>query len=104
MTNLAMNSPTEDELDILVSIGIRRAELLAEIRSPMVTAAWSEVMAYEEQLARITLSGEIAGGIARAGAVMAALAAGRRADAHNLATQYLADDTLPAERKGVISA
>ncbi len=102
MTSTGLSAPTEDELDMLVSIAIRRAELLAEMRSPMSAAAWREVMAYEENLARITRPAEIAGGVARAGAVTAALAAGQRSDAQRLASQYLAEDALPAERRIVI--
>ena len=102
MTSTGLSAPTEDELDMLVSIAIRRAELLAEMRSPMSAAAWREVMAYEENLARITRPAEIAGGVARAGAVTAALATGQRSDAQRLASQYLAEDALPAERRIVI--
>lgn len=104
MTSTDLSAPSEDELDMLVSIAIRRAELLVDMKSPMSTAAWHEVMAYEEQLARITPPTEIAGGVARAGAVMAALAAGRRFDAQRLASQYLAEDTLPSERRNVIES
>lgn len=102
MTSTDLSAPTEDELDMLVSIAIRRAELLAEIKSPMSAGAWREVMAYEEYLARITQPAEIAGGVARAGAVTAALAAGQRLDAQRLASQYLAEDALPAERRLMI--
>ena len=102
MTSTGLSAPTEDELDMLVSIAIRRAELLAEMKSPMSAGAWREVMAYEESLARITQPAEIAGGVARAGAVTAALAAGQRLDAQRLASQYLAEDALPAERRNVI--
>lgn len=102
MTSTGLSAPTEDELDMLVSIAIRRAELLAEIKSPMSAGAWREVMAYEENLARITQPAEIAGGVARAGAVTAALAAGERLDAQRLASKYLAEDALPAERRIMI--
>ena len=102
MTSTASSAPTEDELDMLVSIAIRRAELLDDLKSPMSANAWREVMAYEEHLARITRPAEIAGGVARAGAVMAALAAGQRSDAQRLALQYLAEDALPSERRIVI--
>ena len=102
MTSTGLSAPTEDELDMLVSIAIRRAEVLGDMKSPMSVAAWHEVMAYEEHLARITRPTEIAGGVARAGAVMAALASGRRSDAHRLASQYLAELALPSERRDVI--
>lgn len=97
-----VGAPSEDELDMLVSIAIRRAELLADMKSPMSASAWQEVMAYEENLARITPPSDISGGVARAGAVMAAFAAGQRSDAQRLAAQYLAESALPAERRNVI--
>ena len=90
---------TEDELDTLVSIAIRRAEMLDDMRSPAANDAWHEVMAYEERIAMITAAGEITGGVARVGAVRAALAAGQRLEASRLASQYLAEETLPAERR-----
>ena len=102
MKGSALGAPTEEDLDIMVSIAIRRAELQVDIKSPLSLDAWHEVMAYEEQLACITQPNEIAGGVARAGAVMAALAAGRRSDAQRLATEYLSGNTLPVERRQVI--
>jgi hypothetical protein len=101
-----MDSPliglTEDELDALVSIAIRRAEILEEMKSPKASDAWSEVMIYEARLSEITRPDEIPGGVARAGAVTAALAAGRRTDASRLASRYLAEPELPAERRVAI--
>src|SRR5271167_3758781 len=90
---------TEDELDTLVSIAIRRAELLDDARSPAANDAWHEVMVYEERLAATTSAKDIPGGVARVGAVRAALAAGRRLDASNLASRYLAEEELPPERR-----
>jgi hypothetical protein len=93
---------TEDELDVLVSAAIHRAELLDDARSPLAKDAWQEVMTYEERLAAITSPGDVLGGVARAGAVSAALAAGLRRDAERLATRYLAEDSLPSERRDTI--
>ena len=93
---------TEDELDTLVSIAIRRAEVLDETQSPGAEAAWSEVMVYEERLAELTRPEEVPGGVARIGAVTAALAAGRRSDAARLAARYLAEEALPQERKEAV--
>jgi len=93
---------TEDELDMLVSIAIRRAEILDETQSPAANDAWSEVMVYEEQLAALTRPEEVPGGVARVGAVTAALAAGRRSDAARLASLYLAEEALPPERREAI--
>lgn len=104
MTDLdpVLTGLTEDELDTLVSIAIRRAEILEELKSPRASDAWSEVMVYEERLAEITRPEEIPGGVARVGAVTAALAAGRRNEASRLASQYLAEAQLPSERRAAI--
>ena len=102
MTDTALIALTEDELDVLVSIAIRRAEVLEETRSPAANEAWREVMVYEERLAAITRPEEMPGGVARAGAVAAALSAGERQEAARLASQYLAEDPLPVERRAAI--
>jgi hypothetical protein len=93
---------TEEELDTLVSIAIRRAELLDDDDAPEAAGAWHEVMLYEEQLAKITSPSDVSGGVARAGAVWAALAAGRRRHAVRLKDKYLAEDGLPDERRSAI--
>lgn len=102
MTKTALIALTEEELDALVSIAIRRAELLDDMESPAANDAWYEVMVYEEQLAMITPPADIMGGVARVGAVRAALAAGQRLEAAHLASQYLAEDSLPPERRVAI--
>ncbi len=94
---------TEDELDVLVSVALRRAEILDEIDSPGAGEAWREVMEYEKRLAALTSPAEITGGIARVGAVAAALAAGERLVAQQLSAQYLAEAVLPVERRAAIS-
>ena len=94
---------TEDELDVLVSVALRRAEILDEIDAPGAGEAWREVMEYEKRLAALTSPAEITGGIARVGAVAAALAAGERLLAQQLSTQYLAEALLPAERRAAIA-
>lgn len=102
MNNTSMLSLTEDELDTLVSIAIRRAEILDEMNSSAANDAWQEVMAYEERLAMLTSAAEITGGVARVGAIRAALLAGRRQEAARLAAQYLAEQLLPDERRSAI--
>ena len=94
---------TEDELDVLVSVALRRAEILDEIDSPGAGEAWREVMEYETRLAALTSPAEITGGIARVGAVAAALAAGERLLAQQLSAQYLAEALLPVERRAAIA-
>ena len=93
---------TEDELDTLVSVAIHRAEILDELQSPTAQEAWHEVMVYEERLAAITRPEEIPGGVARVGAVTAALAAGRRIEALRLSSCYLAEPAFPPERRAAI--
>jgi hypothetical protein len=102
MTKIASIALTEDELDTLVSIAIRRAELLDAMESPTANDAWYEVMVFEERLAEITTPGDITGGVARVGAIRAALAAGQRQEAARLASQYLAEESLPPERRTAI--
>ncbi len=102
MTDTALLTLTEDDLDALVSSAILKAESLDDKGSPFAAEAWREVMFYEERLAAMTAADEIDGGVARAGAVSAALAAGDRSAANCLAARYLADDLLPGERRVVI--
>jgi hypothetical protein len=102
MTDTTAFAVTEDELDTLVSIAIRRAEILDDERSPAADEAWHEVATYEQRLAAITSPSGIAGGVARVGAVRATLAAGHRAEAEHLAARYLAESQLPAERRAAV--
>jgi hypothetical protein len=102
MTDTTALAVTEDELDTLVSIAIRRAEILDDEGSPAADEAWCEVSAYEQRLAAITAPAEIAGGVARVGAVRAALVAGHRAEAECLAAKYLAEPQLPDERRAAM--
>ena len=93
---------TQNELNTLVSVAIRRAEILDDMRSPTADEAWREVMVYEQQLAGITSPADIPGGIARVGAVSAALSAGLRSEAYRLASEYLAEEGMPAERRAAM--
>jgi hypothetical protein len=102
MTKTVLNSLAEEELDTLVSIAIRRAEILEDAQSPAAHDAWHEVMLYESRLAAITAPSDIPGGVARVGAVWSALAAGERAEAESLAARYLAEESLPRERRQAI--
>jgi hypothetical protein len=87
----------EDQLDALVSFAIRRAEILGVGTSPEAFAAWREVLAYEEQLAVMTSPDSVRGGLARVGAIVAALGAGDPDRASLLADRYLAEEGLPEE-------
>lgn len=102
MTKMPLIALSERELNTLVSIAIRRAELLDDAQSPAANDAWHEVMLYEERLAQIIPPQEITGGIARVGAVRAALAAGERLEAERLAAQYLAQGLLAPERRAAL--
>jgi hypothetical protein len=99
---MVLNRLSEDELDMLVSIAISRAELLDDVRSSAASDAWREVLLYETQLAVITPAELITGGVARVGAVRAALAAGERAQAIRLKAQYLGESLLSSERRAAI--
>ena len=90
---------TEDELDVLVSIAIRRAEILSETGSPAANEAWREVMIYERRLAELTPANEIPGSVARLGAVTAALAARDHQEASRLASRYCAEEGFPLDRR-----
>jgi hypothetical protein len=68
----------------------------------MASDAWREVMAYEERLAALTSPTGVPGGVARVGAVTAAVAAGLRQDADRLAAQYSAQEFFPPERLAAI--
>ncbi|MEZ5401610.1 MAG: hypothetical protein R2729_18195 [Bryobacteraceae bacterium] len=82
-----------------MSIAIKRAEVLDELRLEAAAEAWREVMEYEKLLAGLTSATELAGGIARVGAISAALAAGHRKEAQALAARYRTEvSPLPEER------
>jgi hypothetical protein len=102
MNKTALIALSEKQLNTLVSIAIRRAEVLDDAQSPAASEVWREVMAYEERLAEIIPADDITGGVARAGAVSAALSAGDRLEAERLAGRYLAESSLPAERRAAI--
>ncbi len=89
-------------VEALVSGAIQRAELLDDAGLAAAGDAWREVMDLEVELSRRHPAGSVPGGVARAGAVHAALAAG--ADGWDLADRYLAEAGLPEERKRAISA
>jgi hypothetical protein len=102
MSDAALMAVTEDELDTLVSIAIRRAEILSEAGSRSAADAWREVMLYERRLAELTGPGEVPGGVARLGAITAAIAANDDESAFHLAFQYCAEAALPSERRSAI--
>jgi len=85
-----------------VSIAIRRAELLEDSDSPAANDAWNEVLVYEERLAASTAPDDVTGGVARVGAVRAALKAGRRQYAAEIARGYFGEDSFPLERREAI--
>lgn len=101
-----MKGTREDELDMLVSVAIQRAEraeILSGSQSPAARESWLEVLEYERRLASMTSAKDVPGGVARAGAVAAALNAGQREEAGRLAGEYLSDAGLPQERRRTIT-
>ncbi len=103
MTDTVSIARTEDELDTLVSIAIRRA------------GASSTTFTHLRRMTRGTRSWSGNSGLPQSrshrgsprrgpvGAVWAALAAGNRAEAERLASKYLAESPLPAERQEAIA-
>lgn len=64
-----------DDLNMLVSETVRRAELLEDLASPSAREAWSELSLIEERLARMQPPESAGGGFARRGAIHAAIKA-----------------------------
>jgi hypothetical protein len=102
MTETPSFALAEDELDMLVSVAIRRAEILDDMRSPTAGEAWHEVMLYEERLAQVTTADGIEGGVARRGAVRAALKAHEFSRAQELLERYTADEDAPESLKAAL--
>jgi hypothetical protein len=101
MSSTPLRRPTEDELDSLVTGAILRAEVLQDEGSPSAASAWREVLEYERLLAQITAPTSVEGGVARVGAVFAALAAGDRVEATRLA-ELFREENLPDERRAAL--
>jgi len=96
-----MTGPSISTLHRLVSAAIWRAERLEDEGRP-ATLAWTEVWELEEALSRGLPADSVAGGVARAGAVHAAFAAGRSDEALALCRRFLAEPGLPAERASAL--
>ncbi len=88
-------------IEALVSGAILRAELLDDAGLATARDAWREVMELEVELSSRHPAGSVPGGVARAGAVHAAFAAG--ADGWDLADRFLAEQDLPKERRQAIT-
>jgi hypothetical protein len=88
-----------DELNTLVTDAIWRAEHLEGQDSGAELQAWLEVSSIEEQLATAFPASECQGGIARRGAVCAALKAGDLARARLLAETYFSEPAAPESLK-----
>lgn len=89
-------------VEALVSGAILRAELLDDAGLATARDAWREVMELEVELSRRHPAGSVPGGVARAGAVHAAFAAG--ADGWDLADRFFAEQDLPEERRQAIAS
>jgi hypothetical protein len=88
-----------DELNTLVTDAIWRAQDLESRGVCAAAGAWLEVSSIEEQLAAAFPASDCQGGIARRGAVRAALKAGDRARANALADRYFAEEAAPESLK-----
>jgi len=93
-----------DNLNLLVTEAIMRADTLADLGSPTAADAYREVSLLEERLADTLPASDAFGAIARRGAVRAACAAGDDARARALAAQYLADEDASRELRAEITA
>jgi len=75
----------------LITEAIRRAEVLEDLRAPGARSAHLDVSLLEEKIAEILPTSDPEGGLARRGAVRAALAARETARAQQLAERFLAE-------------
>jgi hypothetical protein len=95
---------TVDELNVLVTISIMRAQSLDGLNNQLtVKSAWHEVLKYETCLSSSLAANTIPGGVARVGAVTAALAAGRIAEAYDLKERFSKDLLLSLERRTALT-
>lgn len=86
-----------DSLYLLVTEGIRRAEVLSELSAPGASAAHLDVSLLEERIAEQLPASDAEGAIARRGAVRAAVAAGDLSRARRLVTRYVAEVDIGPE-------
>ncbi len=98
-----MSSDPGDMLDVLVTGAILHAERLADAGDAGAPAAYETVSRYEEALAAVHPADDVEGAVARVGAITAALRAGQRQRAHNLARRYEADPALSDARREEIA-
>jgi hypothetical protein len=81
----------------LITEAIRRAEVLEDLRAPGARSAHLDVSLLEEKIAEILPASDPEGGLARRGAVRAALAAKETVRAQQLAERFLAEAGSDAE-------
>ena len=91
-----------DNLNVLVTGAIWRAEQLEAQGLRSSPQAWAEVSSLEEGLAKMLPVSESEGRIARRGAVRAALKAADYARAHALAEGYAAEEDAPRSLKAAL--
>ncbi len=103
-SNLPSEPPPEETLNALVSIAILRAEMLEDARDSAQVGAWREVLELEKRLAIMTDAASPPGGVARAGAVDAAIKSKQLDIALQLRKTYFAESGLPQARRHEISA
>lgn len=93
---------TVNELNMLVTEAILRADALADLNAPTAADAYLEVSLIEERIATAVPASQAEGAIARRGAVRAAIVADEIARARELASRYLAEeDASPALREEI---
>jgi hypothetical protein len=88
-----------DDLHLLVSDAIWRAEQVEERGPSSAASEWATVSSLEEKLAGALPVSAPEGRIARRGAVRAAFKAGDHARGRSLAERYMAEEGAPASLK-----
>jgi diaminobutyrate-2-oxoglutarate transaminase len=86
-----------DELYLVVTDAILRAETLSDVGAPGAVAAYFDVSMLEEAIAEIAPASTGEGAIARRGAVRAALSAGDQERASQLVERFAAEPEAPDE-------
>lgn len=86
----------------LVSEAIRRAELLEDLGSPGAVPAYLDLSLLEERIAEELPASDPEGGVARRGAVRAAISAREYARARQLVERFLAEPDVGADLRGAL--
>lgn len=95
---------TLENLYLLVSEAISRAEALEDLGLPSARSAYHDLSELEEQVAGLLPATDVEGAIARRGAVRAAIQADELSRAADLVTRFLADPAAPSALRGELES